>query len=185
MIRSELTPFVLDMYVTDQHISTLVESGRWAEVAIPLGAGDRHIIVSSVYGISGASSDPAAKIGNARLMAAAFIRKAHFRDVAYVMGADVNENPEDNMVVRALTTAPAPFVFDLMRDWIADEDGFTPPTYHVGQAWQGMQGSWTTRIDTLFGNRCGSQLVTGARYAWDESVGNDHVLLEITMERDP
>ena len=185
MVRSDLCPFAPDIDETNQHMTTLTESGRWVEVAVPLGSGDAHLLVASFYGISGASSEPAAKVENARLAAAAFIRKAHFKDVPYFLGTDLNENPDDNMVARSLTTAPAPHSYDIFRDWLMDKDGCTPATYHCGQVWQGMQGQGATRIDTIFGNRCSSQLVEGAQYLWEEAAGHDHVILSLCMKRDP
>ena len=81
IVRSDLFPFTPDVDETNEHITTLTESCRWVEVAVPLGKGDAHLLVAPFYCISGASSEPAAKVENARPAAAAFVRKAHSKDV--------------------------------------------------------------------------------------------------------
>ena len=41
----------------DKHISMLLLSGRWLEVSVPVGDGKQQIVVSTLYGVSGASNE--------------------------------------------------------------------------------------------------------------------------------
>ena len=83
----------------DKHINLLALSGRWLEVCVPVGDGKQQIIVSTLYGISGASNDTTKRDETERLLAAALLRKAQLKNVPYFITTDLNIDPRKMKVL--------------------------------------------------------------------------------------
>ena len=74
----------------DETTEYLRGSGCWSERVPPVEDGTKHIVVATLYGISGASGNQAEYEDNERFISAALVRMAQMGDVPYYIGADVH-----------------------------------------------------------------------------------------------
>ena len=75
----------------------LLQSGRWTERAIPINDGQSFIVVASIYGYSGASSDPSLARTNEGLLKAALHRASTFLATPYYLCGDINIDPSASL----------------------------------------------------------------------------------------
>ena len=80
--------------------------------------------VASLYGVSGSSTDKSKKDETEKLLAAAILRAASFKDVPYLIGSDLNCNPASSDVLNKAIEKEA--MYDIVNDYF---QGDSPPTY--------------------------------------------------------
>ena len=102
----------------------LIDSGRWVERMIPVDNGKSHIIVASMYGISGASSDQSEYEENERIIMAAMLRMSQMGSVPYFIGTDVNIDPSKSEAIQK--SREAKIACDIVFDAYG---GKPPPTF--------------------------------------------------------
>ena len=108
---------------------------------------DGHMVVAVLYGYSGASAEDAVYQQNEQLLAHAYLRMRQLNSVQYFLCTDLNVNPSKSKVVsRAITDH---HVYDIVDQAYA---GAPPNTYKKGSISEGMEGTGSTRIDTVLTN---------------------------------
>ena len=118
----------------DAVCQSLLATGRWIEVLIPVGDGLGHIIAASAYGYSGASAAHDDYVKNETLAANMIARLNHNPQLPYVIGTDFNVDPLDSEVLAmAITNGVA---YDLPCHWFPG--GLPPPTFLKDNVFEGM-----------------------------------------------
>ena len=164
------------MYVAyhDSETLGLAQTGRWHEQMVATGDGDTFLIIASFYGVSRANQDATTHRINERLLNAAIGRAAQFISTPYVLCMDANVVPEKSPAC-ALTTSTG-IVADLFDDW-----DLRQPTYRRDGVYKGMEGPYTSRIDTMLLNAPARALVVKAEHEWGLPAIFDHVPLRLTL----
>ena len=157
----------------------LLESGRWVERLVPVRDGSSFIIVASLYGVSGASGDPALTRRNDKLTATAIHRAGQFVTTPYYLCCDLNQDPQDSAPVQ--TALEAGVVTDVVLDW-AKNTAELEPTYRHDGVFKGMNGPGTSRIDAIFANAVGQAAVARIETVWDMAMTWDHTPLKLTLD---
>ena len=164
----------LDLAILTHDLLVLADSGRWVERTIPIGNGDKFIIIAGYYGFSGSSSDSALYRDNERLLSIALARASQFRKTPYYIIGDINITPEDSHCIA--TAVQSGFIFDVARDWAPDYRHVQPTFYKPGVN-PNMGGKGCTRIDAILCNAAAAKLVQALNYDWEASFGYDHLML--------
>jgi len=81
---------------------------------VPAGNGQHHIMIATLYGISGASGNQADYEDNERLIMAALVRMASMGDVPYYICTDANINPANSQVIQKAIEAQV--AYDIVAD---------------------------------------------------------------------
>ena len=162
--------------ITDPDTQVLLGSGRWVEVLVPLGSGDRHMIVGAFYGVSGASMDTSKRRENERLLSYAVRRLKQFQHTPYVLAGDFNIDPLDSEVIAlAIDQQELVDVFASRTDDIQA----IHPTYAKNGVYEGMAGPGKTRIDAVLCNPLANSLVADAGLRWGLGMKFDHACLAV------
>ena len=163
----------------DSNLKYLRSTGRWMEVIMPVGNGEKQIVNATLYGISGANSDNAKFEENERLVAAALIRMNMFKDVPYYLCTDINVEPTNSNV---LTKArEACIAYDIVYDFY---EGKPPPTFKADGVCPDMEGSGITRLDTIISNGVATHAIDIIRYDYANGKGFDHVPIVLTLNEE-
>ena len=85
--------------IADADTQVLLDSGRWLETLLPLGNGDKHMLVGAFYGVSGASLDAAKTRENEQLLTLAVKHLMQFQHTPYVLAGDFNVDPLESEVL--------------------------------------------------------------------------------------
>jgi len=180
-IRTKHIQHVHRLNTQASDLVTLSDTGRWVEIMVPTGIGDKHVIVATLYGISGASDDKQKFVENERLLNIALARAMQFQDTPYFLIGDINVDPSLSLVVS--TCIKTGLITDIARDR-ADNTNHIQPTFRRKGIVPEMDGSGVTRIDAMLTNRAGNLCIDNLNYHWDESRGYDHLMLSVTLNLD-
>ncbi len=154
-------------------------TARWEEIVVPARADASHLGAATLYGISGASSNPRAYKENEALLAKAVLRMVEFGDVPYIIAGDINIEPCDSEVLSSAIEAGI-----LVDVGYSARKGQEPElTYRRKGPYQGMERDEeaTSRIDVILANPIAASSIKNFRPRWD-LVLSDHVPLEVTLD---
>ena len=170
--RRNLSPVALQ--AEDHQDAILLESGRWVERLVPIGDGQRGIIIAGIYGISGAAGNAGKRVANERLLSQALVRATSFLDTPYILAGDFNINPGASEAIKAATQEGS--MVDAFDEW---EAGNPSPTFCHEGVFEGMDGPQKTRIDGILANRAAKVLIQKPEIRWTRSLGFDHACLAL------
>ena len=140
----------------DPTCQALEATGRWVEVQIPYGNGNNHFNVASAYGYSGASSGGDDQLKNETLFSLVTARTKQLKTTPFYVGTDTNIDPDtDDVIKPAMQNG---LLKDLPKDWFPDRK--PPATFLREGVYEGMTGTGTSRIDTIFTNFAGGHACT-------------------------
>ena len=94
---------------SDPTCGFLLASGRWCEVVVPVNDGNKHIVISSLYGHSGASGEKANRSsGSLYQLNEELIKRALARAKAcglpYYLCTDLNIDPRESDAINTART---------------------------------------------------------------------------------
>ena len=165
-----------ELAIDDPDTKVLLDSGRWLETLIPVGRGDRHILVAGFYGISAASMDGPKKAANERLINYALKRHMTFKHTPYILAGDFNIDPADSEAIQLAIDEQE--VVDIFAAR-ADDAQAIHPTYANGGVYRGMAGAGITRIDAVLCNQLANALVLETDMRWELGLNFDHACLVV------
>ena len=161
-------------------LDELRRSGRWIEVIIPVGEGNKLCTLACFYGIAGASSGGDECVVNERLLAAALSRACAAGDAPYLLCMDGNISAKASAIITAVTNDAA--LIDLRAD--RDPVNASQPTFKFGgiKATPLTEGEvGTSAIDFWFANEAANCLVSAVQVRWDLCEGCDHVPMDVLL----
>ena len=162
----------------DRHTNALKKSGRWVERKVPVQGTGKHIMISTFYGIPGASKEGSQRNENETYLASMCCRIRQCKDIPYFANGDYNVDPLESAVLQAHIHS------GIISDVIADKaNGAPKPTFKRAGVHENMGGTGVTRIDACFTNKAAANMINDILYNYTEGRTFDHVPIHIILDQ--